>query len=177
MRLQPLTVGPRRVLDVPRDRDALADHGVKSVAITGNVKDTEKHPDRKRAQDAFQNPNSGIQVIIITDAGGEGINLQAAAAMVFYDAPWSWGTYVQLLGRPIRIGSPHPNVLAIHLVSERPRERAKDRKTIDDHTLGLLGRKKDLVDRVLGEAAIGALDFGDKSFSRSLVAAMLSEAV
>jgi SNF2 family DNA or RNA helicase len=154
---------------VPRLQKLLADHGIKSVAITGNVIDTEKNPRRKLAQDAFQNPESGIQVIVITDAGGEGINLQAAAAMVFIDAPWSWGNYVQLLGRPIRIGSQHPNVIAIHLVSERPREKAKDRKSIDHHTLELLRRKKDLIDKVLGEAAVGALDFGDKSFKRELV--------
>ena len=154
---------------VPRLQKILLDHGIKSVCITGYVKDTEKNPDRRNAQVAFQDMKSGVQVIIITDAGGEGINLQAAAAMVFYDAPWSWGNYVQLLGRPIRIGSTHSNVLAIHLVSERPREKAKDRKTIDHHTLELLGRKKDLVDSVLGEAAVGALDFGDKGFKRTLV--------
>ncbi len=154
---------------VPRLQKLLAEHGIKSVAITGAVLDTEKNPRRKLAQEAFQNMESGVQVIIITDAGGEGINLQAAAAMVFIDAPWSWGTYVQLLGRPIRIGSPHPNVLAIHLISERPREKAKDRETIDHHTVKLLRKKKDLVDKVLGESAVGALDFGDRGFRRELV--------
>ncbi len=150
---------------VPRLQKLLADRNIKNVAITGQVKDL----DRKKAQEAFQDAASDVQVILITDAGGEGINLQAAAAMVFFDAPWSWGNYVQLLGRPIRIGSPHPSVIAIHLVSERPREKNKDRKTIDHHTLDLLRRKKDLIDKVLGEAAVGALDFGDKGFKRELL--------
>jgi SNF2 family DNA or RNA helicase len=159
---------------VPRLQKLLAEQGIKSVAITGAVTSDAK---RRKAQETFQDLNSGVPVIFITDAGGEGINLQAAAAMVFYDAPWSWGNYVQLLGRPIRIGSPHPNVIAIHLVSERPRERAKDRKTIDHHVLDLLGRKKDLVDKVLGEAAVGALEFGsDASFKQELVQ-MLKQAV
>lgn len=158
---------------VPRLQKLLKERGVKSVCITGKVT---KEADRKKAQEAFQDAKSDIQVIVITDAGGEGINLQAAAAMVFVDAPWSWGTYVQLLGRPIRIGSPHPNVLAIHLVSERPRERTSDRETIDHHTIKLLQRKKDLIDKVLGEAAVGALDFGGKSFKRELVE-MLTSAV
>lgn len=161
---------------VPRLQKLLADRNIKSVAITGDIKDTEKNPRRKIAQDTFQDMNSGVQVIVITDAGGEGINLQSAAAMVFFDAPWSWGNYIQLLGRPIRIGSPHPNVLAIHLVAERPREKAKDRKTIDHHTLELLRRKKDLIDKVLGERAVGALDFGDKSFKRELIE-MLAQSV
>jgi SNF2 family DNA or RNA helicase len=162
---------------VPRLQKLLEERGIKSVAITGDIKDTEKNPRRKMAQDAFQDMNSGVQVIVITDAGGEGINLQAAAAMVFFDAPWSWGNYVQLLGRPIRIGSPHPNVLAIHLVAERPREKAKDRETIDHHTLKLLRRKKDLIDKVLGEAAVGALDFGDKGFKRELIEMMAKASV
>jgi SNF2 family DNA or RNA helicase len=162
---------------VPRLQKLLADIEIKSVAITGDVLDTEKNPRRRKAQEAFQDMTSGVPIIIITDAGGEGINLQSARAIVFLDAPWSWGNYVQLLGRPIRIGSPHPNVLAIHIVAERPRARAQDRKTIDDHTLELLGKKKDLIDKVLGERAVGALDFsGDKGFKRDLIT-MLAKSV
>ena len=43
---------------------------------------------------------------------------------------------------PFAIGSPHPNVLAIHLVWGRGKKDHKDSKTINDHTLGLLGRKR-----------------------------------
>lgn len=162
---------------VPRLQAVLLERGIKSVVIAGYVKDTEKNPRRKQAQEAFQDVNSGIQVIFITDAGSEAINLQAAAFMVFYDAPWSWGNYVQLLGRPIRIGSPHQHVVAIHIVAERPRETVKDRKTIDHYTLKLLGQKKDLVDKVLGESAVGALDFGsDGSFKKELVKQLKSNA-
>jgi hypothetical protein len=35
----------------------------------------------------------------------------------------------------------------------------KDRKSIDHHVHGLLRKKKNLVDKVLGEAAQGALKF------------------
>ena len=161
---------------VPRLQKLLEEQNIKSVAITGAVKDTAKNPLRKIAQEAFQDPSSAVRVIFITDAGGEGINLQAAAAMVFYDAPWSWGTYVQLIGRAIRIGSQHENVLAIHLVAERPRANAKDRHTIDHHTLKLLRSKKDLIDKVLGESAVGALDFGNQNFRRELVK-MLKDSV
>jgi len=160
---------------VPRLQTILEDKGVKNVAITGAVKDTAKNPLRKLAQDAFQDPDSEVKVILITDAGGEGINLQAAAAMVFYDAPWSWGTYVQTLGRAIRIGSLHQSVLAVHLIAERPRVHAKDRHTIDHHTLKLLRSKKDLIDKVLGESAVGALDFGNQNFRRELVQMLKSD--
>jgi SNF2 family DNA or RNA helicase len=161
---------------VPRLQAICEKIGIKSVAITGQVQDTVKNPARQKAQQAFQDPDSEFRVIFITDAGSEAINLQAASAMIFYDAPWSWGNYVQLLGRPIRIGSIHQHVVAVHLVSERP-GKGKDRKTIDNYTLELLEKKKDLVDKVLGESAVGALDFGTgASFTKELVNNLRSHA-
>ena len=144
---------------VPRLQELCLKLKIKSVAVTGDVVDTAKNPARQKAQQAFQDLNSDVRVIFISDAGSEAINLQAASAMIFYNAPWSWGNYLQLLGRPIRIGSPHQHVVAVHLVAERPRKTAKDRKTIDHYTLDILAKKKDLIDKVLGEAAVGALDF------------------
>ena len=142
----------------------LADNGVKSVRITGAEKDKE----RKASQDAFQNLKSDTNVIFITAAGSEAINLQAASALVFYDSPWSWGDYVQIIGRMIRIGSPHKGVLVYHLVSERKGDTADSRATIDKHILKTLRSKKNLIDRVIGEAAIGALDFEKSSGSGSM---------
>lgn len=158
---------------VPRLQAICKENGIKSTAITGKVQDTAKNPARRKAQEAFQDMASDVRVIFITDAGSEAINLQAASAMVFFDAPWSWGNYVQLLGRPIRIGSPHQHVVVYHLLAERPGRKAKDRKTIDHHVLEMLGKKKDLVDKVLGESAVGALDFskegsGTKELVRKL---------
>lgn len=154
---------------VPRLQAILTLAGIKSVAITGKVKDTTKDPARLRAQEAFQDMNSDTKVIIITDAGSEAINLQAASAMIFFDAPWSWGNYVQLLGRPVRIGSVHQHIVVYHLVSERPAGKRKDRKTIDSYVLDVLRSKKDLSDQVLGEAAVGALEFEKKSAQKELL--------
>ena len=159
---------------VGRLQAVLQKNGVKSVRITGT--DSEKA--RDAAQTAFQDLKSDTRVIFITNAGSEAINLQAASAMVFYDMPWSWGDYVQILGRMIRIGSPHKGVLAVHLISERPEGLTRaDRKTIDHHVLALLRKKKNLIDRVLGEAAVGALKFergeqGARDLVRALQAAV-----
>ena len=79
---------------VPRLQRILLKDGIKSVAITGDVT---KASERKKAQDLFQDLNSKVSIIFITDAGSEAINLQAASAMVFFDSPWSWGAYVQCL--------------------------------------------------------------------------------
>lgn len=146
---------------------------IKSVRITGKENDDA----RQAAQAAFQDLKGDTKVVFITDAGSEAINLQAAAAMIFYDMPWSWGNYVQTLGRMIRIGSPHKGVLAFHLIAERPRRDKKLRKTIDHHVLAGLRRKKAMIDKVLGEAAVGALTFDkDGSDLRSLVRAMQADA-
>lgn len=140
---------------VTRLQEILTKERIKSVRITGKEKDTE----RKKAQDKFQDPKSDVRVIFITDAGSEAINLQMAGAMVFFDTPWSWGNYVQLLGRMIRIGSPHQKVLAVHLVAERPGAKGKARETIDHKVIAKLRRKKGLIDQIIGEAAVGALRF------------------
>lgn len=140
---------------VGRLQKVLAKEKIKSVRITGAENDKK----RAAAQAAFQDLNSNVKVIFITDAGSEAINLQAASGMIFYDSPWSWGNYVQLLGRMIRIGSPHPSVFAVHLITERPAKNAKKRETIDAIVVKTLRKKKGFIDQIIGEAAQGALRF------------------
>lgn len=155
---------------IPRLQELCKKHKIKSTAITGKVVDTKKNPARTNAMKAFQDPDSGIQVIFISDAGSESINLQVAKCMIFYNSPWSWGNYVQLLGRPIRIGSPHQHVVAIHLVAELPGKPNRSKKTIDHYTLKILQSKKDLIEQVLGATAKGALEFGkQESFAAELM--------
>jgi SNF2 family DNA or RNA helicase len=140
---------------LPRLQAILTKEGIKSVVISGDVT---KASARKAAQDKFQDPNSKIRVIFITDAGSESINLQMASAMIFFDSPWSWGKYVQILGRLIRIGSPHQAVFAIHLLAKRP-GTGKKTETIDHKVIQKLRKKKGLIDQVIGQAAVGALKF------------------
>lgn len=116
--------------------------GIKCVRVTGD----EKVAGRKAAMDAFQDPNSDTQVIWITMAGGDAINLQAAKALVFFDTPWSAGDYLQILGRMIRIGSEHDSVYALHLVA---------RGTIDEHVQAVVKKKMKLIEKVLGERVKG----------------------
>jgi hypothetical protein len=151
---------------VARLQQVLTEAKIKSVRITGKEKDEE----RRKAQAAFQDLKSSTRVIFITAAGTEAINLQAAGAMIYFDAPWSWGDYVQGIGRMIRIGSPHQHVVVYHLIAERPSDTVTGRRTIDHYTLALLRGKKDLIDKVLGESAVGALEFEKgTSFVRNLV--------
>ncbi len=59
--------------------------------------------DRLNAQEAFKfDPET--QVLVATDAAGEGINLQRAHLMVNYDLPWNPNRLEQRFGRIHRIG-------------------------------------------------------------------------
>ncbi len=59
--------------------------------------------ERLKAQESFKHDPS-TQVLIATDAAGEGINLQRAHLMVNYDLPWNPNRLEQRFGRIHRIG-------------------------------------------------------------------------
>lgn len=123
--------------------------GLHPVRVTGD----ETESQRQKAQDAFQKSDSPTQVICITSAGGEAINLQAAKAIVFYDTPWSAGELLQVIGRMIRIGSKHDTVMAVHMVSEW-----RGGASIDQRVLEVIGHKMKLIEAVLGQRLKGKMD-------------------
>lgn len=69
------------------------------VSIHGAV----RRPERRRVTEEFTK-NPDCQVLIATDAAGEGLNLQAANLMVNYDLPWNPNRIEQRFGRIHRIG-------------------------------------------------------------------------
>lgn len=77
-----------------------------------------------------------FNVVLITDAGGEALDLQAARSIVFYDLPWSHGNFLQVIGRARRFGSAHGNVLAVLLGAD---------STIDDTIAAQLIRKETVI--------------------------------
>jgi SNF2 family DNA or RNA helicase len=127
----------------------MAKKGIQCVRVTGSESDDE----RDAAMESFQDFKSDTQVIWITMAGGDSINLQAAKALVFYDTPWSAGDYLQILGRMIRIGSIHDRVYALHMIA---------RGTVDTRVQQVLRKKMALIEAVLGKRLKGErMDPGD----------------
>lgn len=59
--------------------------------------------ERRKAQETFLH-DPEVQVLVATDAAGEGINLQRAHLMVNYDLPWNPNRIEQRFGRIHRIG-------------------------------------------------------------------------
>ena len=82
--------------------------GISVVTLNGSM-DMEE---RKQAQDAFCKSH---RVLVSTDAGGEGLNLQFAHVIINYDLPWNPMRLEQRIGRVDRIGQPK-TVRAINFV-------------------------------------------------------------
>jgi superfamily II DNA or RNA helicase len=91
-------------------RRFLAERGFSVVCLNGSM-DMEE---RKRVQEAFA---KDARILISTDAGGEGLNLQFCHVVVNYDIPWNPMRLEQRIGRVDRIGQTH-TVRAVNFVFE-----------------------------------------------------------
>ncbi|WP_210727636.1 helicase-related protein [Sphingopyxis sp. PAMC25046] len=90
--------------------DFLESRGFSVVTLNGSM-DIDA---RTRAQQAFAHE---ARVLVSTDAGGEGLNLQFCHVIVNFDMPWNPMRVEQRIGRVDRIGQPHV-VRAINFVLE-----------------------------------------------------------
>ncbi|MDA3917248.1 MAG: helicase-related protein [Deltaproteobacteria bacterium] len=91
-------------------KEFLEDRGI-SVAILNGSMDMEQ---RRDAQETFKH---NTRVLVSTDAGGEGLNLQFCHVVINYDIPWNPMRLEQRIGRVDRIGQPK-TVRAINFIFE-----------------------------------------------------------
>jgi len=96
---------------------------------------------RREKEAAIQSFRDDAEVLVSTESGGEGRNLQFCHAMVNFDLPWNPMQIEQRLGRIHRIGQEH-DVELTNLVA---------RGTIEDRILGVLEAKINLFELVVGE--------------------------
>lgn len=85
--------------------------------------------ERLKVQEAFRH-DPCVQVLLATDAAGEGINLQRAHLMVNYDLPWNPNRLEQRFGRIHRIGQTEVCYLW-NLVADDTREGDVYRKLLE----------------------------------------------
>lgn len=111
----------------------LQQNGISSVPFRGGFKKGKKD----WMQHLFKN-NS--QVLIATEAGGEGINLQFCNHMINYDLPWNPMRLEQRIGRIHRYGQ--ENDVHIHNFAIRG--------TVEEHIMTLLYEKINLFEQVIG---------------------------
>ncbi len=91
-------------------REFLEHRGFSVVCLNGSM-DMEE---RRRVQREFAGQT---RILVSTDAGGEGLNLQFAHVIINYDLPWNPMRIEQRIGRVDRIGQKHP-VKAFNLIFE-----------------------------------------------------------
>ena len=89
-------------------RGFLEQHGFSVVCLNGSM-DLEQ---RRRVQQEFAEK---ARILVSTDAGGEGLNLQFAHVVINYDLPWNPMRIEQRIGRVDRIGQKFP-VRAFNLI-------------------------------------------------------------
>ncbi|MDJ1180771.1 helicase-related protein [Roseofilum sp. BLCC_M91] len=124
--------------------------------------------ERKKAEEAFKQ-DVAVQVLIATDAAGEGINLQRAHLMVNYDLPWNPNRLEQRFGRIHRIGQTEVCHLW-NLVAEETREGDVylallkkleiEQKALGGKVFDVLG--KAIAGKELRELLIEAIRYGDR---------------
>ncbi len=113
---------------------AIEGTGIKSVRLHGGL------PMRERARiiEQFMTDPS-VQAFISTDAGGLGLNLQAASFVINLDLPWNPARVEQRIGRAHRIGQTQP-VNVINMIAI---------KTVEQRVLEILYRKQELFEEIL----------------------------
>jgi superfamily II DNA or RNA helicase len=115
-------------------RRFLTERGFSVVCLNGSM-DMEE---RRRAQDTFAGE---ARILISTEAGGEGLNLQFCHVVINYDIPWNPMRLEQRIGRVDRIGQTH-SVRAVNFVFEdsvenRVREVLEQKLAIIFEELGI----------------------------------------
>ncbi|MGE7691615.1 DEAD/DEAH box helicase [Lysinibacillus sp. NPDC097214] len=112
----------------------LHSNGITSVLFNGKYnkskRDYMKHLFKER-----------VQVLIATEAGGEGINLQFCHHVINYDLPWNPMKLEQRIGRVHRLGQEHD----VHIYN------LAIANTIEENILALLHTKIDVFEKVVGD--------------------------
>jgi superfamily II DNA or RNA helicase len=125
--------------------------------------------DRRKAEESFKHDKE-VEILVATDAAGEGINLQRAHLMVNYDLPWNPNRLEQRFGRIHRIGQTEVCHLW-NLVAKDTREGEvyyrllekleEEREALGGQVFDVLGQLT-FEDRPLRELLLEAIRYGDQ---------------
>jgi len=112
----------------------LQQHGIRAVIFRGGFKKSKKD----WMTELFKNR---FQVLVATEAGGEGINLQFCNHVINFDLPWNPMRVEQRIGRVHRLGQTR-DVNIYNLATYG---------TIEEHIVSLLEEKIQMFEMVIGE--------------------------
>ncbi|WP_206078068.1 MULTISPECIES: helicase-related protein [Pseudonocardiaceae] len=113
-------------------------------------------PDRDEVRRAFM--RGEFQIIVTTDAGNEGIDLQAAHVLVNYDIPWSLVRLEQRMGRIHRVGQDR-EVFLYNLVATDTREGDTLLRLLDNFVTAANELRGQMFDSLSAVAEITGVDY------------------
>ena len=130
----------RATLDYLHER--LAELGISAVKLSGDPK-----IDKNEVLRSFESPH-GPRVLISSEVGSEGVDLQFCRVVVNYDLPWNPMRLEQRIGRLDRLGQKAEKILIWNLMYD---------DTIDSRIYDRLYERLELFNRTLGglEAMLG----------------------
>ena len=115
-----------------------------------------------RVEDFLSDP--GVNVLLSSEVGGEGLDLQRASVVVNYDLPWNPMVVEQRIGRIDRIGQKQQRLTIVNLISDQTVEERILYRLYDriDVFRGSIGELEDIlgpadVTRLMAEALRGDL--------------------
>lgn len=115
-------------------QEVITKAGFKSVRLYGSLPMRE----RERVIERFKTDPS-VVAFISTDAGGLGLNLQAASFVINLDLPWNPAKVEQRIGRAHRIGQTQPvnviNMIALNSIEQRVLEVLYQKQELFDEIL------------------------------------------
>lgn len=136
---------------IDRIEARLKKEGIDTLRITG----AETAEQRETNKLKFQDPkNTTHNVMLITKAGAKAVNLQKGGLVFFYDMPWSYGLYRQIIGRVRRTGSEFKFVTVcrmICLLHPDVAAASNGEDTIDGYALSIVMKKFKLWQAVTGD--------------------------
>lgn len=121
-------------------REMLKEIGHESVVISGKV----KMEDRAEAIERFSNDSKVNFFIIQIEAGGVGLNLQAASRVYINSLAWNSVSELQAIARSHRIGQKKAVTVKRLIINN----------SIDDHIISVQQKKLAIAAEILGDARI-----------------------
>ncbi|MBY0612143.1 MAG: DEAD/DEAH box helicase [Beijerinckiaceae bacterium] len=103
----------------------------------------------------FRETPPSYRVIVSTEAGSEGVNLQVANVLVNYDLPWNPMIVEQRIGRVQRLGSDHAHVSIFNITLKG---------TFEEYIVARLMEKLQMASHAIGdiESLLQGADVGDR---------------
>ncbi|HYK91362.1 MAG TPA: SNF2-related protein [Acidobacteriota bacterium] len=139
--------------------DVCRSRGIPFAVFEGGMAGPEK-------DEAIESFRDAVPLLLSTESGGEGRNIQFCNTMINFDLPWNPQLIEQRIGRIHRIGQQR-EVFVFNLVM---------RNTVEEHILRILDEKINMFELVVGEiqSILGEIE-EDRGFASLVFAAWIAE--